>query len=671
MSPFLEPNTDGPGCKFRSLQSLRSFLGLASPYRSCLASAPRGRNAPYCSRRVNAEKAAAVEGLLSELLITGIPSAGACRLLETLSTHAVCGKSGWHQNKAPELRHQWLEKLWGEYLCAHGLNPRLWDRPVGPLANDTWESDLEVARGLEYGAEEAADDDYISDDRDDDGLDDSDAFDDGSHVLTPDTTITDFGESDSDEYLPTRSQSLFGASQETEKWLELQEIGHEQMRASLDDLYSQVILDPHGQEEEEADVEAIGSAEEDDDYEEDTHEEAISPAEADLVYVEATHFAEENIDQNPIILGEEKDTYEETNHLAEEEGAYEETVCSAEEEDTYEEPIGLVEEEDAYTEAIHLPEDEHTYKENSYEKAISPAEEEDAYAEAIHLVEGENTYEEATRLAEEEYTYEEDAYEEDAQGAAIGLSDEEDAHEETNSSAKFRRYSKAQSPLDQLKQLLCKLTQTVPHTRRRTGFIYAFARPSLPGFLKIGFVQEKDTADRPCTHPVDRRLAKWQVQCGQPITEVFRRHIACKAAMRIESLVHLTLKEYRQVQHPPCQPCEKRKRARARRAKTAKSGGGGRHNEWFEIDPQTAKRVVDTWASFAEGSPYDRFGRLDDFWAEKIDAEIKRITDTTITRSRGNETVEGWLQTRMQGLLEEHTRRELNSILSPLFELSL
>ncbi|KAK4159934.1 hypothetical protein QBC43DRAFT_326359 [Cladorrhinum sp. PSN259] len=665
MSNFLELNTGGrPGCKFGSLQTLRSFLGLAPPYRSCLASARRGRNAPHCSNTINREIAGAVEGLLSDLLITAIPSAGACGLLETLLRYAVCGQSHRHQKKIPELRDQWLDKLWAEYLRAHGLDIRRLKRPVGPLANDTWESALEVARGLEYGVKEAAVDDYVSEDRDDDdGLDDSESFDDGGVfddnsgvlgdgssfpgeelVLTPDTTITDFSES---------------ASQETEKGLELQEIGHEQMmRASLDDLYHQVayenaILDPHGQEEEDADVEVIGSAEEEDEYEETnhlveeggayeetirsaaeedgyeedhTHDEAISPAEDDHAYVEATQFAEEeeDIDQEPIILGEEKDTCEETNHLAEEEDDDEEDTCeeaissAEEEEDIDQEPIILGEEKDTCEETNHLTEDE-----GVYEKTIRSA--------------------------------------------------KKDAPEETNSPATFDRYcSKPQSPLAQLNQLLNKVTETVPHTGRCTGYIYAFARPSLPGFLKIGFVEEKDKANRPYTDPVDSRLARWKAQCGQPVTEVFRRHIDCNGVNRIESLVHLTLKEYRRVQAPPCQPCEKRK-------ETAKSGSGGNHKEWFEIDPQTAERVVHAWASFAKGSespakesPYDAYGRLDDFWTVNIDAEKKRIADTTITRSRSKEPIKVWFETRMQRFLEENdTRLAFDSILSERYDLFL
>lgn len=166
------------------------------------------------------------------------------------------------------------------------------------------------------------------------------------------------------------------------------------------------------------------------------------------------------------------------------------------------------------------------------------------------------------------------------------------------------------------------MTQTVSQHRRYTGVLYGFARPAAPGMLKIGVVKDRVVAGRPFADPVDHRLATWQAQCGHRVIEVFRKPIACNAAERIERLVHQALREYRRVEDPPCRPCERRKTA-----SKARTGGGrcsgGQHNEWFEVDVETALHVVDLWAIFAERQPYDRFGKLLDFWSARVEASIR------------------------------------------------
>ena len=216
----------------------------------------------------------------------------------------------------------------------------------------------------------------------------------------------------------------------------------------------------------------------------------------------------------------------------------------------------------------------------------------------------------------------------------------------------FRLYPQAPSPGSQLMQLLNLMTQTVSHRRRYAGYIYGFARPSSPGFLKIGVVKDTVIPRRLHPDPVDHRLATWQAQCGHPIVEVFRKRIICDAAERIESLVHLALREYRRVEDPPCRRCERRKRAA--RARCGGQRSGGSHDEWFEVDTETAMRVVDLLAAFSDRQPYDSFGKLIDFWSNKAEQKKKNVGP--------GDTIYGWLQT-IPRLAEEQTRAELDDII--------
>ena len=197
------------------------------------------------------------------------------------------------------------------------------------------------------------------------------------------------------------------------------------------------------------------------------------------------------------------------------------------------------------------------------------------------------------------------------------------------------------------------MTQTVSVNRRHSGFIYAFARPSLPGFLKIGYVKQVAVSQESTLHPVDSRLAKWQVDCGHPITEAFRVEIPCLGVERIESLVHLTLRDSRCVEDPPCRRCERK----GRRQRSKGRRGGGKHDEWFEVDEQIARRVVNMWALFAQQLPYDRWGRMVDFWSEKVDEQRGLATE--------DDTTMNWLE-RMPQLVEELRRWEFGSIIGPI-----
>lgn len=218
----------------------------------------------------------------------------------------------------------------------------------------------------------------------------------------------------------------------------------------------------------------------------------------------------------------------------------------------------------------------------------------------------------------------------------------------------FRRYPQASTPLSQLKLLWNTMAQTVSHRRRHSGFIYAFARRELPGFLKIGYVKGP-VPERPSSDPVNSRIELWQEKCGHLIKEVFRVKIPCLAAQRIESLVHMTLRESRWVEE--CRRCA---RTGTREWGDGRGGQGQvrlNHKEWFEVDRQSAEHVVNQWAKFAEQLPYDHWGKLVDFWSEKVDEQRSLV--------RQGDTTMRWLE-RMPQLVELLRRREFGSMIGPL-----
>jgi len=112
------------------------------------------------------------------------------------------------------------------------------------------------------------------------------------------------------------------------------------------------------------------------------------------------------------------------------------------------------------------------------------------------------------------------------------------------------------------------------------------------------------------------------------------------------------------VEDPPCRRCERRKKAVRERHGGQRSGG--KHDEWFEAETQTAMRVVHLLVTFADQRPYDKFGKLIDFWSDKAE-EMKKLV-------RPGDTVKGWLE-MLPRLAEEHMRTELDNIISRFYRL--
>lgn len=560
-SHYLERCDGGRDYHFRSPQALHALLGLSPPYRRCLASAPSAKKAPDCSRRVNQIKADSVDSLLCSLRKARVPSPAAEALLKTLSTHAVCGITDWHQNKAVDVYSGWQREIREECLRLKGLDQRQWGKPAPSMLGwvrglnlvrrqQAWESeeseDSEEDNIVNLSAGSVADSDVASDYGQDISVDiEGDDSPSEEIVLTFNTSSSDSDGDSPDFYTSTSSQCSLTS------------------HGSQDSLN----LPTDSQE---------------------TSSHGSVPASPTSAYDSTTdtESALDSVDEPPATSAGDAPTASDESEVQEEGGSS----------DT-----------DEFT--THLPDIDVNIFQNPDAAVCS------ASVPGI-------------------------------------LSPRPPAS--ASLPAGFRRYPQTPSPASQLKELLNLMTQTVSQQRRNTGVLYGFARPSAPGMLKIGVVKDRVVARRPFADPVDHRLATWQAQCGHPVVEVFRKPIACTAAERIERLVHHALREYRRVEDPPCERCERRKRA-----SKARTGGGrcsgGQHNEWFEVDVKTALRAVNLCAAFAERQPYDRFGRLLDFWSAKVEAGL-----------RPGDTVKSW-QEEIPRLVEECTRTGLEDVISRLY----
>ncbi|KAJ2898326.1 hypothetical protein MKZ38_003998 [Zalerion maritima] len=223
----------------------------------------------------------------------------------------------------------------------------------------------------------------------------------------------------------------------------------------------------------------------------------------------------------------------------------------------------------------------------------------------------------------------------------------------------------------QHRRLLTQQASWAPPKTRREGWIYAYSRADLPGYIKIGYTSpspsppspgrsssssssnrntnQSAAAAPPSVHPVAARLAHWSAQCRAPVQELFRYHVP-SSAPRIETLIHTTLRAYRREdRNCVCGQC---------------------HKEWFEILEPRAREVTEGWVNWvksgsggsggdvlsdiwgspdggrgggeedesananaiAELGPYSRMGKLSDFWMNLVLRE----------RGQGG-TVEDWL----------------------------
>jgi T5orf172 domain len=119
--------------------------------------------------------------------------------------------------------------------------------------------------------------------------------------------------------------------------------------------------------------------------------------------------------------------------------------------------------------------------------------------------------------------------------------------------------------------LLALLSGRLKPTAKLHGYVYIFTRPDDPSLVKIGFT----------TCPSGRRVAAWGRSCCYAANMEFDTGLVPNAWL-VEKLVHEELKQYRKIE----QRCK------------WKAMCPTKHQEWFALGVQEAKRVVERWAGW-------------------------------------------------------------------------
>ncbi|KIX01948.1 uncharacterized protein Z518_07887 [Rhinocladiella mackenziei CBS 650.93] len=155
------------------------------------------------------------------------------------------------------------------------------------------------------------------------------------------------------------------------------------------------------------------------------------------------------------------------------------------------------------------------------------------------------------------------------------------------------------SPTTLVSVLLRDLSRKRDH---QLGDLYLFLRDSSPGMVKIGYSRK-----------VEERLKRWERSCNYtPILKRLIRQVP--HVPRVEMLVHLELHQY------------------WRREKRCKHNPlcGKQHQEWFEIDVETAAASMDNFAEWITVTePYDENGQLKNKWRNiilKMEKDGKVVT---------------------------------------------
>ncbi|MCJ1362968.1 hypothetical protein MMC16_002074 [Acarospora aff. strigata] len=153
------------------------------------------------------------------------------------------------------------------------------------------------------------------------------------------------------------------------------------------------------------------------------------------------------------------------------------------------------------------------------------------------------------------------------------------------------------------------------------GDVYVLQNPDWPKHVKIGM-----------TTKGEKRTQQIQKDCK---FESLRRVVDIEGReflnfMMVEKLCHKELKNWRK--DLPCRSCKNKK------------GEPQIHTEWFEVDPETAIRVVQKWRRWMYQSPYDEDGYLTPWWREKAGHGVFRETpfsdDTHAKFDKAEETID-------------------------------
>lgn len=661
---------------------VHSLLGIYEPYERCTY-VPNARTGQYCKRHINGKNKARVPDLLAELVNVSIPSARAASLLEKLSTCAVCGITRWHQNKAMGIYEGWLQKLWRDYLRLNRLDPKLYGWEPSSFTKSDWKMALRLvqirqrlesqsssgygSRGSAPGSNNAV---TLSSTphpvaRSSNQVTSSGSLVDGLSNLATSfrNSVNDQSRSGSYTSSMRSSRSTFSVYRDPEpnprRHLSSVAEATPSSRAESTGVSPQLtalrravsnaltprdpnISAPRATRPAASSSSRVGSSSTSanavdapkprgstNGQQSNGSQDAvpgpsrgissISPPSDGRVSDEAE--SEFEVVEAPYTSGEDSGT--------DEEGDGELDSASPRPQSSSDD----VSEGDLVI-ANQAPEDQTEDQESSAE-----------------IREARNNGYQSNQPSSSSDEEQEDDFPANLLQMLV-LTDDQNDHipaatqststlqpAATVSSLSFCLYPQVK-PLRLFKILLDQLTRTVSPRHLKAGHIYAYACDSAPGHLKIGY-----TTKRP-----EDRFAKWEASCGHPVREVFRVPVPC-ATQRIEALVHTTLRSLRRKEDPPCGRCA----ARCGRSK-------GAHNEWFEVEEGPARAVVALWKSFSDQRPYDRFGRLVDFWSNKVVGNRERVCE--------GDSVRAWLD-RMPRMVEELRREEFRSMLGPLERFAL
>jgi T5orf172 domain len=141
------------------------------------------------------------------------------------------------------------------------------------------------------------------------------------------------------------------------------------------------------------------------------------------------------------------------------------------------------------------------------------------------------------------------------------------------------------------------------------GIIYMYWLTGQFGFVKIGKTSGESTSTR---------LEDWRNKCGYPVEEHIRGEaedvVTLPHVYRVEALVHAELNNLR-LKETECKKCSETKTTRERN-KLKKMGlpvdnqkvWHVGHNEWFQVSPDHAKKVIKKWSDWILTKPYELRG---------------------------------------------------------------
>lgn len=130
------------------------------------------------------------------------------------------------------------------------------------------------------------------------------------------------------------------------------------------------------------------------------------------------------------------------------------------------------------------------------------------------------------------------------------------------------------------------------------GSIYIFGWPRVPGLLKIGYVELLP----------EKRVGKWE-GCHPEATFLFKVDIAFPE--RMETLIHADLAGKRYILRQGCPRC------------------GRKHDEWFAVTLEEARRVIEDWREIAASPLYMEDRTLSREWRRVI-GSLSQVTVSTL-----------------------------------------